>query len=99
MNQVTIRDFGPFIILVNPASPSNRLGLAIEKGGIIARLEEVGERVFIVLEKWLLTRREVIDQIPEDLLKEEVRGETPLETLGKVMQLLATPLTPLQNAA
>ena len=99
MNQVTLRDFGPFIILVNPASPTNRLGMAIEKGGIIARLEEVGGRVFIVLEKWLLTRREVIDQIPEDLLSVELRGETSLDTLRKVMKILSNSKTTFKNAA
>jgi|GEM_PF-4687030 hypothetical protein len=97
MNQVSIRDFGPFIIVLG--SPSNKLGIAIEKGGIVARLEEIGDRVFIVLEKWLLTRREVIDQIPEDLLSAEARGQTPQETLGKVMQILVTPQTPIKHAA
>lgn len=87
-HQVIIRDFGPFILLVNPISKVNNLGVAIEKGGIIARLDSVADRVMIVLEKWMTTHREVIDQIPEDLIETEARGDTPQDTLCKIMTLL-----------
>lgn len=97
--KVIIRDLGPFFILINPGSHQNGLGLAIEKGGIIARLENVADRIFIVLEKWMLTRREVIDQIPEDLLDDELRGSSPHDTLIKVMQLIVTPSTSIRHAA
>lgn len=64
------------------------MGVAIEKGGIMARLDSVANRVVIVLEKWLPTHREVIDHIPEDLIDPEARGETPLDTLCNIMTLL-----------
>lgn len=94
MNQVIIRDFGPFILLINPVSKTNDMGIAIEKGGIVARLDSVANRVMIVLEKWMTTHREIIDQIPEDLISPESRGATPTDTLCNVMTLLTQQYAP-----
>jgi len=88
VNQVKIKDHGHFFVLINPSSKINSKGVAIEKGGIVARLEEIGGRDFITLEKWMITRREIIDHIAEDQLDKVSRGTTPQDTLSNIMQML-----------
>jgi len=94
--KVTIEDYGPWVFLKNPANPNYPHGLAFEKGGLVAHLQELNEKLYIVVEKWFLGKKEVIDRFPEESLY--LRGNSPEESLVAVMNTFSYP-QPYSNAS